>query len=382
MTAEEKQSVTHSQDDPELRRRSPATTIFLVAVGVLLAYLCFQIVQPFLTAFAWATILAVVFGPLHDRISRLIRRDNLSAFISTSVTILVVILPLVLMGLALAREAREGYHQLALGISSGRDLAEVLSESRVIGPVWHWVQNHLQQWNVDINTVTKDALGRASGLAVRVATQTLANLTTFFINVVLIAFTLFYFFRDGRVILRKMQRTAPMRAETVERIYHQIAAIIRAAINGVVGINLIKGFLAGLAFWMLGLQSPVLWGVVGAIVSVIPVVGISLVWGPAAIALWLQGHTIKAILLAIWGLTVLSLLDNFLYPILVGNQIRLHTLMIFFSTLGGLAVFGLLGFVLGPVIAALSLTLIRVASDYYSVSGRAGEQATGAGAQK
>jgi predicted PurR-regulated permease PerM len=379
MITEEPSSIAPSRDETELRKRRPATTIFLAAVGALLLYLTYQIVQPFLTAFAWATILAVVFGPLHDRVSRLIRNDNLCAFVTTSLTMLFVLLPLVLTGLTLAREAREGYQQISLGISSGRELTEMISQSRVIGPVWHWVQDHLRQWNVDISTVTRDALGRASGLAVRVATGTLANLTTFFVNVVLIAFTLFYFFRDGRVILRKMQRTAPMRAETVERIYHQIAAIIRAAINGVVGINLIKGFLAGLAFWALGLQSPVLWGVVGAILSVIPVLGISLVWGPAAIVLWLQGHTIKAILLTIWGLGVLSLIDNFLYPLLVGNQIRLHTLLVFFSTLGGLAVFGLLGFVLGPVIAALSLTLIRIVSEYYGINECPGERAAGAG---
>jgi predicted PurR-regulated permease PerM len=379
MITEETPSATPARDETELRKRRPATTIFLAGIGALLLYLTYQIVQPFLTAFAWATILAVVFGPLHGRVNRLIRNDNLCAFVSTSLTMLVVLLPLVLTGLALAREAREGYQQITLGISSGRELTDMISQSRVIGPVWHWVQDHLRQWNVDISTVIRDALGRASGLAVRVATGTLANLTTFFVNVVLIAFTLFYFFRDGRVILRKMQRTAPMRAETVERIYHQIAAIIRAAINGVVGINLIKGFLAGLAFWALGLQSPVLWGVVGAILSVIPVLGISLVWGPAAIVLWLQGHTIKAILLTVWGLGVLSLIDNFLYPLLVGNQIRLHTLLIFFSALGGLAVFGLLGFVLGPVIAALSLTLIRIVSEYYGINERPNERAAGAG---
>jgi len=371
---EEKQVAAGAPDGLDLRKKRPATTIFLTTVGVLLAYLCYQIAQPFLTAIAWATILAVVFGPLHDRISRTLRRDNLSAFVSTAVTVLVVILPVILMGLALAREAREGYQQITLGIGSGRDLGDVISESRIVGPLWHWIQDHLRQWNIEISKLAGDTLQRGSGIAVRVATETLANLTTFTINVVLVTFTLFYFFRDGRVILRKMQRTAPMSAESVERIYHQIAAIIRAAINGVVGINLIKGFLAGLAFWVLGLQSPVLWGVIGAMVSVIPVVGISLVWGPAAVVLWLQGHTIKAVLLTIWGLGVLSLVDNFLYPVLVGNQIRLHTLLIFFSTLGGLAVFGLLGFVLGPVIAALSLTLIRVTSEYYGAGGRAIEQ--------
>lgn len=163
--------------------------------------------------------------------------------------------------------------------------------------------------------------------------QAVASLTTFFASLVLVAFALFYFFRDGRVLPGKVQRHTPMHNETVEQIFHQIATVIRAAINGVVGINLLKGFLAGLAFQVPGLPSPVLWGGVGAVVSVIPVVGISLVWGPGVLVLWLQGHTLKAVLLAIRGLTILSLIDNFLYPAPVKNEVRLHTLLIFFSTL-------------------------------------------------
>jgi predicted PurR-regulated permease PerM len=131
-------------------------------------------------------------------------------------------------------------------------------------------------------------------------------------------------------------------------------------------MSLIKGVLAGLAFWVLGLPAPALWGAAGAIASVVPVFGISLVWVPAALVLWVQGMPVQALLMVIWGSTVLSLIDNLLYPILVRSQVRLHTLVVFISTLGGLRVFGFLGFVLGPIVATLALNLIDVASEYYS----------------
>ncbi|MFN0120864.1 MAG: AI-2E family transporter [Blastocatellia bacterium] len=348
----------------------PVTTVFLAVTGTLLAWLAYQIIEPFLVPIAWATILAVIFGPLYDRVCRVFRHPGVGALITTILTLLIVLAPLVLVGLALAAELRQEYRQLAPAAWNDRNLIETINQSPVLGPLWRVAEDLLRRQDIDIGALAASVAQRVSGFVVSAITRTVANLTTFSINVVLTAFTLYYFFRDGRSILRRLQLTMPVRAETIERVYHDVAALIRATINGAVVINLIKGLLAGLAFQILGLPSPALWGTVGAILSVIPVVGISLVWVPAAVILLLQGHPGKAVLLTIWGLTVLSLIDNFLYPLLVRSQIRLHTLLIFFSTLGGLSVFGLLGFVLGPVIAALTLTLIRVMGEYYGVSER------------
>jgi predicted PurR-regulated permease PerM len=356
-------------------RRNTATTVFLAAAGALLGYLCFQLARPFLTAIAWATILAVVFEPLHRRIRARVKRENLSAGLSTLLTTLLAILPLVLLGLAVAREAAQWYRQLTAAVGGSPDLATAINQMPVIGPAWHWLQEHLKQWDIELSSMGDDALQRASQLALSLAKGTITNLSALLLNLVLVTFTLFFFFRDGRLILAHLQRIVPLKPETAYQVLGQIGEIIRAAINGVVVIGLIKGLLAGLAFWALGVHSPVLWGTVAAFASVIPMVGVSLVWVPASIALWLQGSLVKAVLLAIWGVTALSLIDNLLYPILVGGQTRLHTLLVFFSALGGLAVFGFLGFVLGPIVATLAVMLIEVASEYH----RAGieEQETG-----
>src|SRR5262249_17992147 len=152
-----------------------------------------------------------------------------------------------------------------------------------------------------------DAVQQAGNLAVNLVKGTITNLSSFILNVVLVTFTLFFFFRDGRLILHHLQRIVPIKSDTAYEIYQLIGDVIRAAVNGVVVIGLAKGFLAGLAFWILGAHSPVLWGTVGAFASVIPVVGISIVWVPVAVVLLVQGQAIKALLLAIWGLTALSL---------------------------------------------------------------------------
>jgi predicted PurR-regulated permease PerM len=347
-------------------RRNNATTIFLAGMGVLLAYLCFQIAQPFLTAIAWAAILAIIFAPVHAEISRKLKNADISALASTLLTTLVAVLPLLLLVLAISREVAQGVNQIRGSTANFTDLETTLTQMRYVGPAWQWVQEHFKQLNPDAGDVLGSAAQRVGSVALNVFKGAITNISAFVLNIVLVAFTLFFFFRDGATIVSHLKRAVPIDREIADELCQLIANVVRASINGVVVISLIKGLLLGLALWILGVHSPALWGAVGAVASLIPVVGIALVWLPAALILWIQGHAVKALILVVWGGTVLSFIDNLLYPFLVKGQVRLHTLLVFFSAMGGLAVFGFLGFVLGPVVTTLAVTLIEVASDYYS----------------
>lgn len=347
-------------------RRNTATTVFLSLVGVLIAYLSFQIMQPFLGAIAWAAILAIVFAPLHARVQAQIKNANLSALVSTLLTTLVAILPLLFLALAISREVAMGVQQVRANAGRVNNWEAEISQMRYVGPAWQWVQAHFKDFEEDANAMISNAAQRAGSFAVNVFRGAISNISAFIFNLVLVAFTLFFFFRDGTTIINYLKRALPIEDAAADEIGQVLAEVVRASINGVVVISLIKGLLAGLAFWALGVPSPALWGAVGAVASLIPVVGIALVWIPAALVLWLQGFALKALLMAIWGVTVLSLIDNVLYPFLVRGQVRLHTLLVFFSAMGGLAVFGFLGFVLGPVITTLAVALIEVASSYYA----------------
>jgi predicted PurR-regulated permease PerM len=137
--------------------------------------------------------------------------------------------------------------------------------------------------------------------------------------------------------------------------------VIGATVYGVLVISAIQGTLGTFIFWVLGLPSPLLWGVVMFFLSMIPMAGAFLVWVPAAIYLALTGAFLQAGILVVWGVLVIGSIDNFLSPRLVGQRARLHELLIFFAVLGGLEVFGVLGLVLGPVVVALTLALIEMA---------------------
>src|SRR5215210_6004192 len=152
----------------------------------------------------------------------------------------------------------------------------------------------------------------------------------------------------------------PLSDDKAREIIDRTGEVIGASVYGVLVIAVIQGVLGGLAFWVLGLPSPLLWGVVMIFLSMIPMLGAFIVWVPAAIYLGLTGHWGKALALALWGALVIGSVDNFLRPKLVGERTRLHELLIFFSVLGGLQVFGILGIVLGPVIVAITIALLDV----------------------
>ena len=169
-------------------------------------------------------------------------------------------------------------------------------------------------------------------------------------------YTMFFFLKDGPYILRRILDHIPLQDGIKGRLLERFTSVTRAAIKGTLVIGVIQGSLAGMAFWVVGIDGAVFWGTVMTMLSIIPAVGSALVWFPAAVILAFSGEFVKSIgLLAFCGLLVGSV-DNILRPVLVGRDVRLHELLIFFSTLGGIGMFGILGFIIGPIIAALFIT--------------------------
>ena len=170
---------------------------------------------------------------------------------------------------------------------------------------------------------------------------------------------MYYLFRDSDKIVASLPDALPLRREQSEAIILRTQQVVSASVYGVVSIAVIQGILGGLMFWILGIPSPLLWAVLMTFVCMIPVAGSFLVWLPLAIYLMVLGHWTRAVVLIVWGALVISTVDNFLRPKLVGGQTKLHELLVFFSVLGGLSVFGLLGIVLGPVVLAITLGLLQ-----------------------
>lgn len=218
-----------------------------------------------------------------------------------------------------------------------------------------------------VGALVPDQQALASGIsdfAGRSGSFVLNNLsaaTTGTVNVVLQLFVMFYamyfFLLDGPAILARILYYAPLDEESEGKLIDRFVSVTRATIKGSILVGLIQGALAGAPFFILGLPGAAFWSMVMAVLSVIPVLGSGIVWAPAAVILISTGQVAEGIGLAVWGVIVVSSIDNVLRPRLVGRDTRMHDLLVLLSTFGGLAMFGLVGFMIGPIIAALFLTV-------------------------
>ena len=161
-------------------------------------------------------------------------------------------------------------------------------------------------------------------------------------------------------MLETMRSLSPLSQAEMDRLFNQITDTIHATIYGTVVVACVQGTLGGLMFWWLGLPTPLLWGLVMGLLAIVPVLGAFVVWIPAAIFLALEGSWEKALILILWGGLVVSSIDNLLYPMLVGNRLKLHTVPAFISLVGGLTLFGPAGIILGPMAVTITMMLLEI----------------------
>jgi predicted PurR-regulated permease PerM len=155
----------------------------------------------------------------------------------------------------------------------------------------------------------------------------------------------------------------PLAAERKERLAHHMGDVTRAVVFGTLATSILQGISVAIGFALAGLPSPIVFGVLSAVVSVLPVGGTAFVWGPGAAWLLATGHTGAGVFLLIWGTLIVGLADNLLRPLLISGRSEVPTLAVFIGVLGGLAAFGMVGMFLGPIVISLAVALVRFADE-------------------
>jgi predicted PurR-regulated permease PerM len=336
-------------------RNIQARWIALLAASAIALYLCWLMLQPFLGVLVWAAVLVVVFYPVHKRLVARTNRPATSALLSSLLVIVAILAPLSLITFALVNQLSGLTQNLQGNIQSLLD-----PNSPITGRALQWLGQYV---NVEQMFSPEFIAERLRAMGGAIAGRTLGfvgGVLGAVVQIFFIIFTMYYLFRDGDRIVNALPNVMPLERSQSEEILARTREVIAASVYGVLVIAVIQGMLGGLAFWVLGIPSAIVWAVVMTFLSMIPMAGSFLVWVPAAIYLAATGHWSKAIILAVWGSLVIGTVDNFLRPKLVGERTRLHELLIFFSVLGGLSVFGVLGIVLGPVVVAVTLALLDV----------------------
>jgi predicted PurR-regulated permease PerM len=325
----------------------------LAATGIAL-YLCWLMLRPFITVLEWAVVLVIVFYPVHKRLAKKIKRRGLSALLSSVLVIITLVLPVTFLTIALANELAGAARNLP-------DLVAQLmsSEKGVTGTVAKWIHDQMAVDGAALQQFVMDQLKAAGTSLLGQSVGLVGNMVGAIARAFFVIITMYYLFRDGDRIVRALPGALPLNISQSEAILARVNDVVSASVYGVVTIAMLQGLLGGLAFWALGVPSPLLWGTVLAFVCMIPIAGSFFVWLPASIYLVLAGHWTRGLLLILWGALVISTIDNFLRPKLIKDQTKLHELFVFFSVLGGMSVFGLLGIVLGPVVLAITLGLLN-----------------------
>ena len=348
----------------EVRRRRLESVAFLALVGLTTVLFAWMI-RSFLQPVFWAAVFAVLFHRINARLLVTCRgRRTPAALLATATVVLFVVLPFALVLAALARQGLLLYQAIASG------------EINVQGPI-DWVERSLPalaeflgRFGVNIAELRVSVQEAAAGATQFIAARALAagqNVLWVTLLFGLMLYLLFFFFRDGDRIRANVARVLPLGEDRRRRLLQKTAQVAHATVKGSLIVAGAQGGLGVLLFWIVGIQTAVFWGVVMAVLSLLPAVGAGLVWVPAAIILLASGQVWQAVLVVLGGVFVIGLVDNVLRPIVVSRDTKLPDYLVLISTLGGIAVFGLAGFVAGPVIAALFLVMWELFAEEYTV---------------
>jgi predicted PurR-regulated permease PerM len=345
---------SHADDD--WASASHMRTLVLMAATAIGVYLSYRMAAPFLPAMAGAFALAVVFMPLQRWLESKLKpvsqrfAKSLAAAVAVLAIAAMVVVPAIFVAQRLTVQALAGAQLVQAKVESG-EWQRRLAKQPVLAPIAARIEAEL-----DLPGATRDFTNWLSTSAGSVLKRSVVQMIAF----ALTFYLLFFFLRDRDCALEELTALSPLTPIEMNHLYARVSDTVYATIFGTLAVASVQGLLGGFMFWCLGLPAAFLWGLVMALLAVVPVLGSFVVWVPAALFLALDGSWGKALILALWGMLVVGTVDNLLRPVLVGSRLKQHTVLAFLSVVGGLLVFGASGLILGPIVLTLTLELLEV----------------------
>jgi predicted PurR-regulated permease PerM len=329
------------------------TTVLSYGALVLLGFLMFEITAPFLVPLAWSAVLAIFFFPLHKRLRKKLKPTSAATVSTLAVTVLLIVPALVVL-----------FYTTKQAIDAGAKAQVALQDPNQAVPekTIEWLKSQLPEsvQDTDLTDPVKRGAERVATFLAGKVGGLVKNLFTFFLDLFVLLFALFFMFRDGDDVVRAVKHLLPFDPTIQDAMLNESRELIFASVAVGLLVAAIQGALGGLAFTLAGIGTAIFWAVVMAFFSLVPVIGSALVWVPAALWLAFTGHIGKGLLVAAICGIVAGLADNIVRPLLLRNRTHLNELLLFISVLGGIQVFGLLGLVAGPTIVAAAMGVFRV----------------------
>ncbi len=329
----------------------------LAAITFVFLYL----IKPFFYPIFWAAIIAGIFYPIWKKINTKIKYPNISSLLTILIVLIIIIIPVTLLSSLVLKES------VTLYASITNNEGPIVN---TVKGVFSWIKNNpiTDRLHIDEQQVT-DKLTEIATLVTNFVLTFAKNVTqnslTFLIMFIIMLYTLFFFLKDGERMLKKLSHLSPLGDKHEILLYKKFTSTARAVLKGTLIVGAVQGLLTGLLFYIVGIEGTLIWVIISTLFSIIPGFGSYVIWLPAALVMFALGNIWQGFLIIIVGALLISTIDNFLRPILVGNDTQMHPLLILLSTLGGLVVFGISGFIIGPIITALLLSLWEIYEQYY-----------------
>ncbi len=350
--------------------RDKGAVFFLVGLLAIVGFLLYRIAQPFLGPVMTATVLAVALAPMHRSIRKWVKGRTLAAILSTVIGLVLTLVPLGLIGYKVAGEVNSLYQGLKEQSNVEGGWGPFFTQAierplEAVSGVFPISKEGLRKEIVNrVGDVSNWIVGKSGAALGSVGTTIFAILITFL--------ALFFFLKDGDDLLDGIAHYMPLKTEHVQRLFGAVGETIIANVHGVLAVAVVQGTLLTLGLWVAGVPSPLVWGLVAAFCSMIPILGTGVVWVPATLTLFFQGNLWHAIGLLLYSAFIVGNSDNVIRVIVIGSRVKQHPLLIFFSILGGLRSFGLLGILLGPVVVSIAVAVFRSLQE--ELDARAGEE--------
>lgn len=358
--------------------------IFFQVAFLLLLFQLLRIISPFYTGILGAIVITLIFFPVHRWLQKKVgnHRMNLAAAISTVMVIVFTVIPFIFFTWLMLGEIKTVYPlaERVAGVIERWKSGANLFHNPFLSMLEVRLQDFLNLFHVDLQSIVMGTTMGITNMLVEVTKSLPRNAFILFVNMMVMIFTLFFLFRDGQTLFRRAKDLVPMDEKNKDNIANQLYITVTAVVRGVFIVAAAQGTFAGIGFALIQNPSPVLLGFITMLVALIPFVGAATVWIPVSAIYLLQGSVGKAIFIFLWGTFLVSLVDNFLRPILIGSRAGLPILFLFFGILGGIKVYGPMGLFLGPLVVALLVAFVRIYREEYVA--QRGPQEQGGGGER
>lgn len=335
---------------------------FLMVCLLFALYFMVNILIPFITVVFIGAVLAIAFDPIHKRLLKLFNGwSRLASAVSCLLIVLIILVPIAVFIVLLTGEAFSTYEIIQAKINSGVFDKYLQWKD---GGYFYDLKNMISPF-VDMNSIDlkQNIIEIVKSLSTFLISQTasfLQSVSEIMLDLVVLMFCLFYFFKDGNALVARIGQLSPLPSSYEDQLFYKIKDMVRAVVFGVFFTAVLQGVVGGVGFTIAGISNPVFWGTAMAFFSLFPVVGTAIIWVPAAIILFVLGDYYAAAFLFFWGIFVVGTVDNFARPYLIRGNTPTYPLMMFLVVLGGVVTMGLKGVVVGPLVLIVLMSFLHI----------------------